>query len=198
MNLKLWYPFKKYFVTQKWGNAPKNPDGTYVYQQFGFTEHNGIDAIALTNQYDPDHTTWPIYCPAENMRVHSVEHWPNGGGNMLFLISKSPVQMFERTCYVWMVFMHCKQILVDPGYEPALGELLAIADNTGFSTGPHTHFGIYRVDYDGTNITQIDKNDAENSFDPSLFWTGAYAVDQADIPTLVKSNLRYYKYKVGL
>lgn len=185
-DLKLWYPYKRYFVTQGWGNPNS------AYEQFGFKLHNGIDAIATTNSNDPDHTTWPLYCPAENMVVQSIQNYPNGGGNMLFLMSKDKVRMFEQECYVWMVFMHCKKILVPIGYQPALGELVAIADNTGFSTGPHTHFGIYRVGYDGVNITYIDKNDAENSFDPSLFWTGGYAIDQATLGTLIKSNLRYY------
>lgn len=188
--LSLHYPFKKFLTTQSWGNP--NP----AYAQFGFKLHNGIDAVAQTNQNDPDHTTWPLYCPAEGMVVQSTHYYPNGGGNMLLLISKNKVQMFERECYVWMVFMHCKKILVPVGYEPKVGELVAIANNTGFSTGPHTHFGIYRVDYDGKDVTKLDTNDAEGSFDPSLFWSGAYAVDQATFGTLVKSTLRYYNYLV--
>jgi murein DD-endopeptidase MepM/ murein hydrolase activator NlpD len=62
-------------------------------------------------------------------------------------------------------FCHAKKILVNVGYEPALGEIIMIANNTGFSTGPHTHMGLYRL----TDRKQkLDTNEATGSFDPSL------------------------------
>ena len=64
-----------------------------------------------------------------------------------------------------------------------------------FSTGPHSHIGFYRVDFDGKNIKFLDTNDANNSFNPySYFQPALFAVNQASWSTLVRSNLRYYKY----
>jgi murein DD-endopeptidase MepM/ murein hydrolase activator NlpD len=103
--------------------------------------------------------------------------------------------MFERECYAAIVLCHGKKILVPEGYKPKLGELLMIADNTSFSTGLHTHFGVYRVDGSGN---KLDQNEATGSFDPSLFFTNEYAVDLAALPTLIISNLRYYKYRLGV
>jgi murein DD-endopeptidase MepM/ murein hydrolase activator NlpD len=81
-----------------------------------------------------------------------------------------------------MPLCHAKQILVPEGYKPALGELLMIADNTGFSTGIHTHMGLYRVGFDGTRVTNyFDINEANGSFDPALFFTGEYAIDKATL-----------------
>jgi murein DD-endopeptidase MepM/ murein hydrolase activator NlpD len=117
----------------------------------------------------------------------------------MFLISDQPMKMFERECYAYIPLCHGKKILVPEGYKPALGKLIMIADNTGFSTGIHTHMGLYRVGYGGARVTNyFDTNEATGSFDPSLFFTNTYAVDEAKLGTLIKSNLRYYGYRMGL
>jgi hypothetical protein len=82
--------------------------------------------------------------------------------------------------------------------KPALGELLMIADNTGFSTGIHTHMGLYRVGFDGTRVTNYDVNEANGSFDPERFFSWEYAIDKATLATLIRSNLRYYRYLLGV
>lgn len=183
--LKIYYPFKPFRVAQRWGNP--NP----AYQKFGFSLHNGVDAHVGGAR------TFPLYCPVEGFRVLLVRNFPEGGGNEMWLVSKQPLQMFERKCHAYIVLAHAEKILVPVGYEPALGELIMIADNTGFSTGPHTHFGLYRVDYDSMRINYLDKNEANGSFEPSLFFTGSYAVDKATTGILVKSGFRYLAYLLG-
>jgi murein DD-endopeptidase MepM/ murein hydrolase activator NlpD len=86
---------------------------------------------------------------------------------------------------------HAKKILVKVGDEPALGELLMIADNTGFSTGLHTHMGLYRLN---DKHQKLDSNEATGSSDPAIYFTGEYAADVATTATLVKSGMRYFKY----
>lgn len=52
--------------------------------------------------------------------------------------------------YVWMVhkngcetlYCHCSKILVAKGDVIRAGETIALSGNTGYSTGPHLHFGI--------------------------------------------------------
>jgi len=196
--LKIYYPFKPYVITQHWGN----PNTAYS-QQFNdpnFKRHNGVDANIGTFNWDGSVASeYPVYCPVENFTVQKVDFAPQGGGNELWLISNEPLQMFERECYAYIPLCHAKTILVKAGDQPKLGELLMIADNTGFSTGIHTHMGLYRVGWDGKRITNyFDVNDANGSFNPELFFTQEYAVDKADFPTLLTSNLRYYRYKLGL
>jgi murein DD-endopeptidase MepM/ murein hydrolase activator NlpD len=87
--------------------------------------------------------------------------------------------MFDQECYARIWFCHAKKVLVKKGYEPALGELLMIANNTGFSTGPHTHMGLYRLD---DMKWKLDKNAATGSFDPSLLFTEKFAEDQSTVP----------------
>jgi murein DD-endopeptidase MepM/ murein hydrolase activator NlpD len=73
------------------------------------------------------------------------------------------------------------------------GDLLAIGDNTGFTTGPHCHTqwrgevdralpgpaGVptYRLLNGEVWLQDADTNEANNSFDPTLFFNGKYAVD---------------------
>ena len=132
-------------------------------------------------------------------RLHGAEgdYQPQGGGNELWLISDEPVQIFERLAHAYIPLCHAKTVLVKEGDKPALGQLLMIADNTGFSTGIHTHMGLYRVDLNPTTggIIKLDTNAAEGSYDPSLFFTDQYAVDVASYATLLASNLRYYRYR---
>lgn len=193
--LKIRFPYKPYDITQKWGNVNS------AYNQFGFSLHNGVDATVFYDKSQPfwkSETSWPVYCPVEGFKVQLIRNMPQGGGNEIWLISKEKQWMFGTECYAYLVLAHAEKILVPVGYEPKLGELLMIADNTGFSTGPHTHMGLYRVEWDSIKMTYIDTNDANGSFDPSLFFTNTYAVDEASFDTLVTSGLRYYKYKLGL
>lgn len=193
--LKIYKPFKPFLITQKWGNA--NP--MYKENGFSFSLHNGIDAntgYLHTHQNKQPH--YPVYCPVEDFVVHLVRDFPQGGGREMWLRSKYKVKMFEQECYAYFVMSHGDRILVPEGYEPKLGEMIMIADNTGFSTGPHTHIGLYRIDYDAHSgvITWLDKNEANGSFNPMLFMQDEFAVDKADTATLVKSGFRYLNYLI--
>jgi hypothetical protein len=191
MTLKIHYPFKPFQITQNWGNP--NP----AYNHFGFTKHNGIDArpwyqdAYLCNYY-------PVYCPVEGFRVDKVQYRPDGGGNEIWLVSKEEMLIGGEMCRAYLVLCHADKILVPVGYEPALGELIMIGDNTGFSTGTHTHMGLYRVKPNGGGWIIFDQNDANGSSDPALYFTGKFAADEASIPTLITSGMRYFKYRMGL
>lgn len=191
MKLSLSFPFKPYIVSQIWGN----PSTAYSIQfnDPNFTLHNGIDAIPAQGM-----TTWPVYCPVEGFRVLQVDYAPQGGGNEIWMISKDKYQIGDKECYALIALCHAKRVLVQAGDEPALGELLMIANSTGFSTHSHVHLGLYRVDYNGTWFTKLDQNGATGSSDPAPYFTNRYAIDQATLSTLIKSNWRYYQYVVGL
>lgn len=190
--LNISYPFKPFRVTQRWGNP--NPEYAAQFKDPAFKLHNGIDAnIGAFDVMGNVVSEYPVYCPVEGFTVVNVDYAPQGGGNEVTLMSKDKVQMFDQLCYARIILCHAKKILVSIGDDVALGELLMIADNTGFSTGIHTHMGLYRTNELGQ---KLDTNEATGSFDPSLFFTGKYAADQATLDTLIKSNWRYYKYKL--
>ena len=186
--LKTYLPFKPYIVTQAWG--VKNDD----YIPLGFDHHNGEDAnIGPFDYTKKKYSEYPVAFLADGFKVTEVAFYPNGGGNQIGFTSKQKYQVGDKLCYVSFIFCHAKKILVPVGYEPAVGELVMIADNTGFSTGIHTHTGMYRLNDD---LSKIDTNDMTGSYNPALVSTGQYAVDVATYSTLFKSSLRYYNYKV--
>lgn len=191
MPLQISYPFKPYIVSQVWGN----PSSVYSdhFNDPNFTLHNGTDAIP-----GQGFRTWPVYCPVENFRVLQVDFAPQGGGNEIWLISKEKHQMGDKLCHALLVMCHADKVLVQAGDEPVLGELLMVADSTGFSTHSHVHLGLYRVDYNGTWFTKLDTNGATGSCNAAEYFNSQYAVDQANLSTLIRSNLRYYKYVLGL
>lgn len=181
-------------VTQGWG--VRNPE----YDQFGFKNHNGLDLTSgYANQqaaYSP--TKWPVYNGLEGFTVQMVRHNPGGGGNDVWFISDTPLQVGDKVCHAYIGYAHADAIFCKAGDKLELGDMFMIADNTGFSTGPHTHLGLYRVDWDGKNMVFLDKNDANNSFDPAPFLTSEYAVDKASLGTLIKNNWRYYQWLMGV
>lgn len=161
MKLELFYPAKPYIVSQRWGIY--NP----AYLQFGFDHHNGEDFILGDDA--------KLYAPFD-CSVSKVDNYPKGAGNFVSLVSDNIYEFSDGvSCKVYIDFLHMKQQLVKVGDKLKCGELLGIADNTGFSTGPHTHGQYRRVD----SITnkELDKNNANNSFDPHDYWNKSYAVD---------------------
>ena len=191
MNFTLSYPFKPYFITQRWGI--ENPAYSQQFDDPTFKRHNGIDATTFGGPAYGQ--TWMVHCPVEGFVVESVSYEPGGGGNQISLVSKQKYKLFEAECYVRLWFCHAKKVLVPVGYEPAVGELIMVANNTGFSTGPHTHMGLYRL----TDTKQkLDTNEATGSFDPSLFFNDKYAIDEASVSTMVTNGMPYWKYLLGL
>lgn len=172
MRLQLHFPAKPYKLNQPWGVY--NPE---VYSRFGFTSHNGVD-IALG--YDKT-----VRAPFEGTVIR-IGNQPNGGGIFVGLLSEE-YEFADTNARVLADFLHMQSLSVTEGQKVKVGDVLGIADNTGFSTGPHTHIQFRRVNWDGTTATTIDKNDANNSFDPTPFWNGMYAQD-----VNVDSLLTYY------
>lgn len=167
MKLKIAYPVRPFFVNQPWGvfNA--------IYNQFGFSRHNGVDLALIDGQ----RISAPFDC--EVIRVGTPENglWqPNGGGIFVGILSKEMYDFEDgKQAKVLIDFLHCKKILVSEGQTLSVGDALADGDNTGFSTGHHTHVQFRRVIWSNKQIITVDQNDANNSFDPTPYWTGVYA-----------------------
>lgn len=163
--LRLYYPTKPYSITQAWGIS--NPS----YVQFGFSKHNGEDF-----RIGADCLVYaPIAC-----EVTETGFEERGKGNFVRLITTEQHTVGDIPCFVGLVFMHGEKILVKAGDKLNVGDKIMIPDNTGFSTGPHTHMSCYRL---GVNkISRLDTDPATNyTFDPHTYWTGHYAVDYPTI-----------------
>lgn len=164
---KIYWPAKPFYIHQVWGLY--NP----MYMQFGFSLHNGVD-FAL----GADKT---LYAPCDGTIVRTGNQ-PTGGGIFVGMIT--PPRFFPDGVLhnVLIDFLHCEKLLVKEGQWVKVGDPIAIADNTGLSTGPHTHMQLRRVRWNGltgdkVSYVPVDVNNANNSFDPSPYWGTVYAQD---------------------
>lgn len=182
--LALFYPAKPYNVTQGWGIA----NSSYKEAGFKFTRHNGEDF-----RIGKDNLT---HCPlkAEVMEVG----YNDGAGNFVRLITQDLLEVGGVSCYVGMMFMHHEKILCKQGNVLNVGDVMGIPDNTGFSTGPHTHGSYLRLktrSWDGERYDTDETTD--RTFDPHPYWTGFAAQDYAIVSTIQKL-IDLYKQVLGV
>lgn len=182
-NLQLYYPAKPYHITQAWGIS--NPS----YLQFGFSKHNGEDFMI-----GKDNRT---HCPLKAI-VEEVG-FNDSAGNYIRLVSQERFDVLGANCYIGMMFMHHEQILAKKGDILDVGDIMGIPDNTGFSTGPHTHGSYYRLSQP-SNVPQnrLDTDIAtNNTFDPHPYWTGFCAQDYKIVWT-IQQLINLYKQLGGV
>ncbi len=169
MKLELFFPAKPYTITQPYGVY--RPD---VYKRFGFTRHNGVDFRLGADKL--------VYAEFPCV-VHRTTWQPEGGGLVLSVVSDKEYEFEDGVkAYITADYMHLEKYLV--GVSDLVlptGAPLAVADNTGFSTGPHTHAQYRRVHKKRSRLVDVDKNDANNSFDPEPYRNRKFAKDERDI-----------------
>lgn len=159
--LVLYYPVRPHSINQIWGVwAPE------VYARFGFNRHNGMD-LGLTNGQK-------IYAPFD-CKVTKTAYQPQGGGYYICLLSDQDYDFDDGKYAVEITFMHNKSFVATAGQSLKVGEIVALGDNTGFSTGSHTHMACKRVIRHDGWYEEADKNDAKNTFDQAPYFNGIYA-----------------------
>lgn len=178
MKPELFYPINPYIVNQVWGVS--RPE---IYSSFGFTQHNGVDIRVGAD------ATVRGELPCE---AYSTGWQPTGGGLYLTVLSKHAHTFSDgKVCHILIDYLHLKEIKKNPGqdYNIEVGEIIAIPNNTGFSTGPHTHIQYRRVYKTPTGLIDVDTNEANGSFDPEPYRNGQYADEyrKAQIAGLQKS-----------
>lgn len=157
------YPIDPWCITQAWGVPAE------TYRRFGFGLHNGVDVAHGVDRV--------IRAPFPGLIVR-IGNQPEGGGIFCGLLSTHAFTFDDgRSSQVLADFLHCERLLVNEGQSVIAGQPLAIAGNTGFSTGPHTHIQLRRGSWNGTFFVPADQNDANNSFDPAPYYTGTYVID---------------------
>lgn len=125
-------------LTQGFGFANTSPLMLEKYKAMGLSAHNGLDYFA------PDNT--PVYATHDG-RVTFAGY--DGGGGLGVVIRTN--EEFEDTngvpSYWKSLYWHLKKdtLLVTGGQQVVRGQQIAGADNTGFSTGSHLHFGLKKI-----------------------------------------------------
>ncbi|GEM_PF-6528071 len=144
----------------------KRQIGGYTFGQptFYSSFHLGTDYVADHDQ---------LFAPFDGIVTTSIG--PQGGKTISFRPDGQDILIR---------FLHLGQF-VKAGHV-AMGELIAITDNTGVSTGPHLHLDISKHN--------LDLNNINNFIDPEKFnWEGA-PMNQAKVVKSKNSPIIYICY----
>lgn len=108
----------EYQITQLFGENPE------IYARFGLKGHNGMDFAAPTGTV--------LYSPITGT-VTEVREDPGGYGNYVKIENPE----------LAVLLAHLSRFTVGETQQVTEGEQVGWSGNTGFSTGPHLHFGIF-------------------------------------------------------
>ena len=144
-------PFEgEYLLTQTFGNV-LIIGGVNIYAQFGLKGHNGLDWGIPTGT--------KILAPHDGKIIEATLD-PKGYG----------IYCKIENAKEGSVLAHFKELRVGVGDSVYEGQFVALSNNSGNSTGPHLHWGYYRLPRDRNNgyngfIDQTDYLKQSNSDD---------------------------------
>ncbi len=129
------YPLSNIRVTQYFGNTEFSTKNPQIYSGKG---HPGIDFAAS------------IGTPVKSSLTGIVVGTGNtdGGGCR----SYGKWVMIKHPNGLSTLYAHLSLINAFEGQKVSTGEIIGYSGNTGYSTGPHLHFGVYATE--GVNITR--------------------------------------------
>jgi len=115
-------PFKQDFrLTQGWGVNESS------YRRFGLKGHNGTDWALPTGT--------EVLAPHNGKVLEVADEGGDGYGKYIKIESATEGSLVA----------HLKSSSVRVGQEVKEGDLLGLSNNTGNSTGPHLHWGYFRI-----------------------------------------------------
>lgn len=167
MKLKLEWPLKDVFVTQRFGTDPA------TYAELELNGHNGVDFRA-------PHGT-PVYASHDGLAVYQVD---DRGGHGVVIVTEVPYEDENNVSYLWKtLYWHLVDGLKEPkykspfqdktGFTPVkVGDLIGYADNTGFSNGSHLHYGLKAVTKGkafGEYVTLNQNNGFKGAINPAPY-----------------------------
>lgn len=208
--LLLSYPLTPHVLNQGWG-----VNGAY-YQANGINikGHNGLDLRAYHGQ--------PVYAAHDGIAFWETD---DRQGHGVVLISDKKYDYKGGLSFYKTIYWHfCEPSatypnLIKDGQTVKRGQQVGWADNSGLSSGDHTHFGLKPIkdgrpptsgDAPDINIGWWVNQEPDNGYggaiDPTPFFDGSYAhtapttatpVQQAIIDILTKL-IALYKQQLGL
>lgn len=133
------WPLDKVYITQYFGNTPFATANAQVY---GGKGHNGIDLRA------------PVGTPVKASMSGTVIGVGNTDvGNCL---SYGKWVMIDHKNGLTSLYAHLSLQNVREGDVVSTGQLIGYSGNTGYSTGPHLHFGVYATE--GIKIAKFENS----------------------------------------
>lgn len=147
--LSLYYPVAPHHETRAWG-----------VREARVHRHNGVDLALEADQA----IRAPFACT-----VWLAGSRPGASEQFVSLLSKESYRFPDGvTCKVELTLIHLKDVRVREGDKLSAGDLIA------HGTGSHLHIAPKRVKNGWFGHRDLDRNDADNTFDPTPYWNGVY------------------------
>ena len=128
VNNKLSWPLANIVITQYFGNTAFAQSGAYNGRG-----HNGIDLDLVTGT------------PVMSSMMGTVKGTGNTDAQCPYA-SYGKWVLIEHPNGVSTMYAHLSQISVSAGQTVSRGQVIGYGGNTGYSTGSHLHFSVYRSD----------------------------------------------------
>lgn len=112
-------------ISQKYGQTP------YSYRLYRGKPHNGLDISAPIGT--------PVYAADDGI----VMHIDNNDRNSWTKYQYGKYVLIKHQNGLATLYAHLSSWIVKKGQEVKRGQLIGYSGNTGYSTGPHLHFGVY-------------------------------------------------------
>lgn len=166
--LSLIYPVSKGTpISQRFGEN-LNP----FYKELGLIGHNGVDfAFPMRS---------PVYATHDGKVVYAGMDGNEGYG--VVIRTNETFEYKGEEVYFKSIYWHLLPagILVKVGQKVETGDLIALGDNTGLSTGSHLHFGLkpqMKGENDWTWLNTEQNNGYFGAISPEPYWSGYYPED---------------------
>lgn len=167
MKFKIVYPTQYPYFNQRFGNKMDK------YSAMGLGGHNGIDLQAVHNS--------PVYASHNGVVTFTGEDGAGGVG--IVLRTLRPFEYESGEAFFKTIYWHLLAVggvLVKAGEQVVAGQLIGRANNTGFSTGDHLHFGLKpqiqgENDWTWENVNQ--NNGYRGAIDPEPYLVDGFHVD---------------------
>ena len=169
--LQLYYPCKPYGLFQGFGQCAP-PSVCKIYKDLGLAGHNGLDLLAPTGTV--------VRAAHDGVVTFSGDDGSAGLG--IVIRTEEKFEYKGNLTYLKSVYWHLKTgcLYVKAGQHVKTGDIIALSDNTGLSTGPHLHFGlkpVYQGEQDWQWLNTEQGNGFKGAIDPEIYFTGQYAED---------------------
>ena len=198
--LSLFWPVTPATINQPWG-----VNGDY-YQKNGINilGHNGID-------FRTDHGQ-PIYATHDGYAYFETDM--NQGEGVVIVSDQmfdlpNGTSSFIKTIYWHMCDAANEPLFASPitvtniqgqGQRVKAGDVIGYADNTGFSTGDHLHFGLKPClkGEDGSYYNPLQTNGYFGCIDPTPFFNGFYGSQANQVLDNLKGQVTILQKVVDL
>lgn len=194
MKLEIWFPTDNFWYGQGFGKENTSPTLLPLYESYGLIGHNGLDVFASDGQ---------IIRAAHNGTVTYAGE--DGSSGLIVVIRTNEAFEYEsQEVYFKTVYAHLQKdsIRVRINQAVKVGDVIALADNTGASTGSHLHFGLKpqkqgEADWQWDNLLQ--ENGYRGAIDPVPYFNNKHAKEGAQMLNLIESLKRLVElYKILL